>query len=151
MHRSRRRKDHPGRLFGKWLPFIGSISFGGEPVAWARTDYPSYWLSQTYNYYSPKGWIATDTEPIEIGPDILPPPTTDTLKRETRDQVMQLGFATDKMLIGGGYNWASHSGTIESLAPEKIHNKHERYDQRRFPARRYPATGERNSPGHGGP
>ena len=114
------KKDHPGRLFGKWLPFIGSISFGGEPVAWARTDYPSYWLSQTYNYYSPKGWIATDTEPIEIGPDILPPPTTDTLKRETRDQVMQLGFATDKMLIGGGYNWASHSGTIESLAPRKF-------------------------------
>ena len=114
------KKDHPGRLFGKWLPFIGSISFGGEPVAWARTEYPSYWLSQTYNYYSPKGWIATDTEQIEIGPDILPPPTADTLKRENKDQLMQLGFATDKLLIGGGYSWVSHPGTVESLAPRKF-------------------------------
>ena len=114
------KKDQPGRLFGKWLPFIGSISFGGEPVAWARTEYPSYWLSQTYNYYSPKGWVATDTDTLEIGPDILPPPTTDILKREARDQIMQLGFATDKLLIGGRYNWVSQSGTVESLAPRKF-------------------------------
>ena len=114
------KKDHPGRLFGKWLPFIGSISFGGEPVGWATSDYPSYWLSQTYNYYSSKGWIATDTDLLEIGPDILPPPTTDNLKREPKDQVMQLGFATDKILIGGGYSWISHGGTVESLAPRKF-------------------------------
>ncbi len=114
------KKDHPGRLFGKWLPFIGSISFGGEPVGWTTTDYPSYWLSQTYNYYSSKGWIATDTDVLEIGPDILPPPNVDSLKREAKDQVMQLGFATDKMLVGGSYNWVSHGGTVESLAPRKF-------------------------------
>ena len=114
------KKDHPGRLFGKWLPFIGNISFGGEPVGWATTEYPSYWMSQTYNYYSSKGWIATGTDLLEIGPDILPPPTTDNLKRESKDQVMQLGFATDKILIGGGYSWISHGGTVESLAPRKF-------------------------------
>ena len=114
------KKDHPGRLFGKWLPFIGKIAFGGEPVGWASTDYPSYWLSQTYNYYSSKGWIATDTDLIEIGPDILPPPTTDNLQREPKDQVMQLGFATDKILLGGRYSWVSHGGTVESLAPRKF-------------------------------
>ena len=62
------KKDQPGRFFGNWLPFIGPISFGGEPVAWATTDYPSYWLSQTYNYYTSKGWVATETEHLEIGP-----------------------------------------------------------------------------------
>ena len=114
------KKDHPGRLFGKWLPFIGNIAFGGEPVGWATTEYASYWLSQTYNYYSSKGWIATDTDLLEIGPDILPPPTTDNLKREAKNQVMQLGFATDKLLIGGRYSWVSQGGTVESLAPRKF-------------------------------
>ena len=67
------KKDQPGRLFGRWLPFIGKISFGGEAVGWATTDYPSYWLSQTYNQYTSKGWVASASEPLEIGPDILPP------------------------------------------------------------------------------
>ena len=33
---------------------------------------------------------------------------------------MQLGFATDKILLGGRYSWVSHGGTVESLAPRKF-------------------------------
>ena len=36
------KKDTAGRFFGRWLPFIGKISFGGEPVGWATSSYPSY-------------------------------------------------------------------------------------------------------------
>lgn len=114
------KKDQPGRFFGKWLPFIGGISFGGEPAAWATTEYPSYWLSQTYNYYTPKGWIATETVPLAMGPDILPPPRGDNLKREPREQTMQLGFETDKMLVGGAFDRVDRPGTAESLAPRKF-------------------------------
>ena len=114
------KKDQPGRLFGKWLPFIGGISFGGEPAAWATTDYPSYWLSQTYNYYTPKGWIATDTEILATGPDTLAPPRADNLKREARDQTMQVGFETDKTLVGGAVDWVDRRGTAEALAPRKF-------------------------------
>ena len=114
------KKDNPGRFFGKWLPFIGEISFGGEAVAWANSDYPSYWLSQTYNYYTPQGWIATETEHIEIGPDILPPSTRDSLKRESEDQTMQMSFESDKFLAGGGFVWVSEPGIVESLAPRKF-------------------------------
>ena len=34
------KKDQPGRFFGDALPFQGAISFGGEVVFWAGTDYP---------------------------------------------------------------------------------------------------------------
>ena len=114
------KKDTPGRFFGKWLPFIGKISFGGEPVGWATTSYPSYWLSQTYNYYTPQGWIATESEPIEVGPDILPPARRDSLKRESQTQMMQLDFASEKFLSGGDFNWVSKPASIEALAPRKF-------------------------------
>lgn len=114
------KKDTPGRFFGKWLPFIGKISFGGEPVGWATTSYPSYWLSQTYNYYTPQGWIATESEPIEVGPEILPPARRDSLKRETETQMMQLDFASEKFLSGGDFNWVSKPAIIEALAPRKF-------------------------------
>ena len=114
------KKDQPGRFFGKWLPFIGKISFGGEPVAWAVTEYPSYWLSQTYNYYTSKGWIATETEHLDIGPDVLPPPRSDNLKRVPNNQLMQLGFASDKFLAGGSFDWVSRAGTVEALKPRKF-------------------------------
>ena len=114
------KKDTPGRFFGKWLPFIGKISFGGEPVGWANTAYPSYWLSQTYNHYTSRGWIATETEPIEVGPDILPPARRDNLKRESESQTMQLDFASEKFLAGGDFNWVSEPAVIEALAPRKF-------------------------------
>ena len=114
------KKDLPGRFFGKWLPFIGGISFGGEPAAWATTEYPSYWLSQTYNYYTPKGWIATETNRLEIGPDALPPARGDNLKREPREQTMQVGFETDRMLVGGAFEWVDRPASAEALAPRKF-------------------------------
>ncbi|MCH7801002.1 MAG: hypothetical protein IIC24_05585 [Chloroflexi bacterium] len=61
------RMDTSGRFFGKTLPFMGKISFGGDVVAWTTSEYPSYWLSQAYNHYTSQGWIATETERIEIG------------------------------------------------------------------------------------
>ncbi len=115
------KKDQPGRLFGRWLPFIGKISFGGEAVGWATTDYPSYWLSQTYSQYTPKGWVASASEPLEIGPDTLPPPQSDTLKRVPRSQIIQLGFSTDRFLTGGSYDWVSREGTADSLEPMKFY------------------------------
>ena len=115
------KKDQPGRLFGRWLPFIGKISFGGEAVGWASTDYPSYWLSQTYNNYTSKGWVATDTEPVQIGPETLPPPRGDTLKRIPKNQVMQLSFESDEFLVGGSYDWVSREGEVDTLAPRKFY------------------------------
>ena len=115
------KKDQPGRFFGRWLPFIGGISFGGEAVGWATTDYPSYWVSQTYNQYTSKGWVATDSESLPIGPETLPPPRSDTLKRVPKTQIMQLGFESDQFLSGGGFEWVSREGTLSSLEPRKFY------------------------------
>ncbi len=114
------KKDTAGRFFGKWLPFIGKISFGGEPVGWATTSYPSYWLSQTYNQYTPRGWIATDSEPIEVGPDLLPPARRDNLMRESETQMMQLDFPSEKFLSGGDFHWVSEPAILETLSPRKF-------------------------------
>ena len=113
------RKDLPGRLFGDTLPFLGSISFGGEPVFWAETDYPSYWVSRTYSEYTPAGWVAGQTQPIEVGPQIVPPPRVDDLKREPVQQLLQLDFESRAFLSGGGLDWVSHGAILETLAPKK--------------------------------
>ncbi len=112
------RKDLPGRLFGDTLPFLGSISFGGEPVFWAETDYPSYWVSRTYSEYTPAGWVAGQTQPIDVGPQIVPPPRVDDIKREPVQQLLQLDFESKAFLSGGGLDWVSHAATLETLAPK---------------------------------
>ena len=114
------RKDLPGRLFGKTLPFTGKISFGGEAVFWADTDYPSYWLSQTYSEYTSQGWIAGETQSIDAGPEVVPPPRADSLKRVPVTQSLQLSFDTSAFLSGGSLDWISRDAVIESLAPKEF-------------------------------
>lgn len=114
------RKNLPGRLFGKTLPFTGKISFGGETVFWANTDYPSYWLSQTYSEYTSQGWIAGDTQSIDAGPQIVPPPRGDSLKRVPVNQSLQLSFSTSDFLSGGSLDWISRDAVVEALAPKEF-------------------------------
>ena len=114
------RKDVSGRFFGDTLPFQGKISFGGEVVMWADTEYPSYWLSRTYSEYSSQGWIAGETEAIEIGPEIVPPPHDELLKRLPVGQSLQLTFGTSSFLSGGDIDWLSRNASLEALAPKEF-------------------------------
>ncbi len=112
------RRDVPGRFFGKTLPFIGKISFGGEAVFWANTDYPSYWLSKTYSEYTSQGWKSGDTNEIEVGPDTIPPPRPGWNKRVSVEQSVQLNFDSDSFLAGGNLDWLSHDAVVETLRPK---------------------------------
>jgi transglutaminase-like putative cysteine protease len=114
------RKDVNGRFFGLTLPFLGKISFGGEAVLWADTDYPSYWLSQTYSEYTPQGWIAGKSTPVKVGPDTIQPPRTDSLERIPVDQTLQLGFDTSQLLAGGSLDWVSRSAVVHTLEPKEF-------------------------------
>ena len=114
------RKDVSGRFFGLTLPFLGKISFGGEAVLWADTDYPSYWLSQTYSEYTPLGWIAGKSTPVKVGPDTIQPPRTDSLKRISVDQTLQLGFDTSQLFAGGSLDWVSRNAVVHTLAPKEF-------------------------------
>ena len=113
-------KDVSGRFFGLTLPFLGKISFGGEAVVWAETDYPSYWLSQTYSEYTPQGWIAGRSSPVKVGPDTIQPPRTDSLKRIPVDQTLQMGFGTTQLLAGGSLDWVSRNAVVHTLAPKEF-------------------------------
>ena len=115
------RKNVSGRFFGDTLPFLGKISFGGEPVILADTDYPSYWLSQTYSEYTPQGWIAGATTGIEVGPDTIQPPRSNSAKRIAVDQTLQLGFDTRELLSGGSLDWVSRGAIVETLAPKQFY------------------------------
>ena len=114
------KKDQPGRFFGDSLPFQGAISFGGEVVFWAGSDYPSYWLSQTYSQYTPEGWLAGETQQVEAGPEVLAPPRGDDLDRIPVEQSIQLNFSTDNLLSGGGLEWVSREAELSMLAPKKF-------------------------------
>ena len=111
------KKDQDGRFFGDSLPFQGAISFGGEVVFWASSDYPSYWVSQTYSEYTPEGWLAGKTQKVEAGPDVLPPARSDNLERVPVEQTIQLNFDTRNFLSGGGLDWVSRKADLRALAP----------------------------------
>ena len=114
------KKDLSGRFFGTTLPFLGKISFGGEVVFSANTEYPSFWLSRTYSEYTPLGWIAGDTRTIEVGPTTLQPPGVDGLKRVPMDQALRLDFSTTDFLSGGTLDWVSHGVKLETLEPKQF-------------------------------
>ena len=114
------RKNVPGRFFGTTLPFIGSISFGGEPVFWANSEYPSYWLSNTYSEYTSQGWKAGETTKLEVGPETVAPPRAEWLRRENVEQTVQLAFDSDSFLAGGNLDWLSHDAVVETLRPKSF-------------------------------
>lgn len=114
------RLDTWGRFFGTTLPFKGKIAFSEDVVGWATTEYPSYWRSRTYNEYTSQGWKVTESEPIELGPYILPPPNWDTRERVSVTQTLQLGFENNKLLTSGRLQWVDRPGVAESLTSRKF-------------------------------
>ena len=114
------RKDLYGRFFGNTLPFLGRVSLNGGAVFWANTDYPSYWLSQIYSEYTSRGWIAGETRALKVGPDTLPPPRSDSLKRVPVQQSLRLSFSTPDFLSGGSVDWVSHDAVVHSLTPKEF-------------------------------
>ena len=111
------RKDLAGRFFGTTLPFQGKISFGGDVVIRASTEYPTYWLSRTYSKYASEGWFAGETSKIEVGRDSLPPPPQESFDRVPVAQALQLNFETYNLFSGGNLEWISRDAVAETLAP----------------------------------
>ena len=114
------KKDLSGRFFGKTLPFLGKVSFGGEAVFWTDTEHPAYWLSSTYSEYTSKGWKAGETEPLDVGPDLPPPPREDSLGRVRSEQSLQLTFDTSAFLAGGALDWISEDAVVHTLRPKRF-------------------------------
>ena len=110
-------KDLAGRFFGDSLPFQGKISFSGDVVLQAQSDYPSYWMSRTYSEYTSQGWLAGDTREVLVGPDGPPPPPQETAKRLPTIQNVQVKFDTDILWVGGSVDWISHDAIALTLAP----------------------------------
>ena len=111
------RKDLAGRFFGTTLPFQGKISFGGDVVLRASTEYPTYWLSRTYSKYASEGWFAGETNKIDVGRDSLPPPPQESFDRVPVAQALQLNFETYNLFSGGNLEWISRDAVAEALAP----------------------------------
>ena len=114
------RKDFDGRFFGKTMPFLGKVSLGDDVALWARSEFPSYWLAQTYSEYTPQGWIAGDTRSLDIGPNVLPPEQGDSLKREPVPQALRLGFGTSDLLAGGALTTVNRDAVMEVLQPKRF-------------------------------
>ena len=114
------KKNIHGRPFGDNLPFLGPINFNGEVVFMADTEYPSYWLSRTYSEYTPKGWVAGETKEVKVGPETVPPPQGDALKRTAVPQSLMVHFDSTSLLAGGNLEWLNREATIEVLSPKSF-------------------------------
>ena len=113
-------KNLPGRYFGKTLPFLGTIQMDGEVVAYAVSDYPSYWASQTYSEYTPRGWIAGDTKALKFGPNSVAPPLADSVGRAEINQGIRLTFESKPLFSGGDLAWTSRDVLVETLSPKRF-------------------------------
>ena len=113
------RKDLAGRFFGKTLPFQGKMSFEGEVVIWADSEYPAYWLSRAYSYYTSRGWFSGESKKLQVGPDSAPPPQ-ESFKRIPVTQNLQLNFGTRSLFSGGNMDWTSREAVVETLEPLKF-------------------------------
>ena len=112
------KKNIHGRPFGDNLPFLGAINFNGDVVFMADTEYPSYWLSRTYSQYTPMGWLAGETTEVTVGPDSVPPPQADALKRTAVAQSLLVNFDSTSLLAGGSLEWLNRVATVEVLSPK---------------------------------
>ncbi len=112
-------KDVFGRFFGDTLPFQGNVSFGGEVVMQAKSEYPAYWLDRTYSEYAFQGWLAGETNEIRVGPASLPPPPQESFNRVPVIQDVVVGFDTNNLWIGGNLDWISREVVAMTLAPPK--------------------------------
>lgn len=107
-----------GRHFGKFLPFIGSISFKNSAVLWSKSDYPGYWSSRAYNIYTSEGWMSDDTEQKEFISSERKWNANSEAQRVSTKQELQFNFPSRKFMVSGNLEWVSENATLESLKPE---------------------------------
>ena len=107
-----------GRHFGKFLPFIGSISFKNHAVLWSKSDYEGYWSSRAYSIYTSEGWMSADTEEKKISARERDWYDNIELNRESAKQELQFDFPSRKFMVSGNLEWVSENATLERLKPK---------------------------------
>ena len=112
------RTQQNGRFFGKFLPFIGSISFREQGVLTAKSDYPNYWVSRTYNTYTHEGWISGETHTIDLDKYSRFDNTTGLQSTKSVSQSIEMSFPSDQFFAGGNISSVSESIVLESLKPK---------------------------------
>ncbi|MDC0035153.1 transglutaminase-like domain-containing protein [Chloroflexi bacterium] len=112
------RTHQNGRFFGKFLPFIGSISFKEQGILTTKSDYPNYWVSRTYDTYTHEGWISGETTIIEV-PKYSNFDNSKGLKStKSVNQLIEMSFPSNQFFSGGNVSNVSEAIELESLKPK---------------------------------
>jgi hypothetical protein len=112
------RTQQNGRFFGKFLPFIGSISFREEAVLTTKSDYPNYWVSRTYNTYTHEGWISGETHTIDLEKYSKFDNMAGLQSTKSVRQRIEMSFPSDQFFVGGNISSVSEPIALESLKPK---------------------------------
>ena len=114
------RTQQNGRFFGKFLPFIGSISFREEGVLTTKSDYPNYWISRTYDTYTHEGWISGETNTIDIEKNSKFDNTKGLKSTKPIRQLIEMSFPSNQFFAGGSISSVSEPAELESLKPKSF-------------------------------
>jgi transglutaminase-like putative cysteine protease len=89
------------RIWGDAMPFQGTINPTNVPVLQVESRLPMYWKARTYNTYTPKGWVSTNTSFQPLG--WVPSYTNTEVYREQLEITYRVipNYET-KQLFGGG-------------------------------------------------
>ena len=109
-----------GRFFGKFLPFIGSISFREEGVLTTKSDYPNYWISRTYDTYTHEGWISGETNTVDIRKNFNFDNTKGLKSTKPVKQSIEMSFPSNQFFAGGSISSVSEPIELESLKPKSF-------------------------------
>ncbi|GBD11763.1 Protein-glutamine gamma-glutamyltransferase [bacterium HR23] len=114
------RKAIPFRTFGLVLPFQGAITLSEEPIFYASTLRPSYWVARIYTFYTPQGWLTETTETHDLGwvsPDAVP----ETYRsRQEMTQEITLAFPASDLFATEVPLQASLPLQVEVAAPKSF-------------------------------
>ncbi|MFQ5875035.1 MAG: hypothetical protein ACE5JL_14740, partial [Dehalococcoidia bacterium] len=86
--------------FGEAFPFRGTSSLGDHVAMTIRSSRPAYWRAETFDVYTPKGWLAGDR--ATLTEEFMPEEGVVTYRAARRvDQVIEMGITSDAVFTGG--------------------------------------------------
>lgn len=109
-------KPYTIHKFGDAFPFRGASSLGDHVVMRISSNRPSYWKAETFDVYTPKGWLSGDR--ANLTDEFIPAGGIETYRAtRTIDQVIELGVSSDALFAGGTPLYSTVGFDLEIAPP----------------------------------
>ena len=110
-------KPYTIHKFGDAFPFRGASSLGDHVVMLISSEQPAYWRAETFEVYTPKGWLTGDR--VDLGEAFLPQDEEIAVYEGTEliEQSVEMGVSSDAIFAGSNPLHSTRGFEIEISPP----------------------------------